>query len=174
MPVRFLIVVLLVFGSDFALAGKVDHPLAVSEPLLVILQDSGPPLGESDTAYKKYPLGLVAAVWSDGRTIRAVDRLHVGSSYLEGHAYPKEFNKFVAFLTSNPILLRPDFYSAEIDSPCRTIIIRFQNKKHEWTRTVPSKDKALAELENRTWRLPLAKIKSAPRQATDWRQFESK
>jgi hypothetical protein len=136
-------------------------------PLLIIWQDSG---YQTDLG-PKLPDGLIAAVWPDGRVIRAKNKRDIGNTYVEGHAHPKEFKKFLRFLTSPAVLSPPDAFEVSVDSASRSIIVSHAGQKHNWTRTIPDKLRLLNTIEARTWAIPLDRTTSFDSKMKNLHQF---
>jgi hypothetical protein len=132
--------------------------------LLVIWQQSGFPVPGREPAFRT---GLVAAVWPDGRVIRATDKNQVGQAYVEGRARPKQFAEFLRFLTAPRILTIPDDFSVAVDSASRSITIRHAGKKHNWTYTLSDPGPLLNEIEARIWDLPLEGVVPVDPKKTD-------
>jgi hypothetical protein len=131
-------------------------------PLLLIWQESG---------YDTGLTGLIAAVWPDGRVIRAKNKRDIGNTYVEGHAHPNEFKKFLRFLTSPTVLSTPDAFEVSVDSASRSIIVSHAGQKHNWTRTIPDKLRLLNTIEARTWAIPLDRTTSFDSKMKNLHQF---
>jgi hypothetical protein len=106
-----------------------------------------------------------------GWVIRPKNKRLVGQAYVEGYAREKELKDFLNLVASPRNLATPDMFAVAIDSPSRTITLRYGNKKHEWTRTIPDDQSMLNDIENRTWSLPLQKSNQAPLKDWDQKQF---
>jgi hypothetical protein len=126
------------------------------EPLLVIWQDCEAPGGAKD--WPKFPTGLIAAVWPDGRIIRATEKKTVGQKYVEGKVARADSEGFFKVLASPNLLEMPDKFSVAVDGPSRTVIIRESGKKHQWTRDIPDEQQTFNNMENRLWGLSLEKV----------------
>lgn len=148
-------------------AGQPSTSQQSDSPLLIIWQDSG---YQTDLG-PKFPTGLIAAVWPDGRVIRAKNKREIGNTYVEGHAQPSEFRKFLRFLTSPTVLSTPDAFEVSVDSSSRSIIVSHDGQKHNWARTIPDKLRFLNTIEARTWAIPLERTTSFDSKMKNLQQF---
>ena len=82
-----LLAILAIYLTCDASAGQPSTSQQSDSPLLIIWQESGYPTDLGP----QFADGLIAAVWPDGRVIRAKNKRDIGKVYVEGQAHPKEF-----------------------------------------------------------------------------------
>ncbi len=166
---KFLVAVAVAFAA-LAVSSSyvVGEERGADKPLLVIWQQSEYPVPGQEF---RVPSGLVAAIWRDGRVIRATTKKLVGQTYIEGRALPKQFEELLGLLTSSGTLGHPNDVALVPDSASRNITIRHEGKHHTWTHTLPDRDPLLNDIETRTWDLPLESITGVDAVKANLRQF---
>lgn len=121
-------------------------------PVVVIYQYSDYPTAGHGS---KFPGGLVAALWRDGRMIRPASPDAVGKSYVGGVVSPAERGAFLAFLGSSPALRVPEGGGIPVDAASQSITVRRDATTSKWTRVLPDTQSAWREVEARLLGLPL-------------------
>jgi len=126
------------------------------DPVIIIRQyPDYPNLGESS----KFPGGLVAVLWPDGRMIRATSRDAVGEAYIEGYVSEADCEEFLAFLDTSDVF--------KTQGPGIPLHVAFQQIKVcrdgrilECSRLLPDLGSALDGVEQHLLAVPLQNIRS--------------
>ena len=124
-----------------------------SLPTLVVRQSPDYPGSRGS----RFPGGLIAALWSDGRMIRPAGSNTIGKSYVEGVVSATDRDKFLAFLT-NSAALRNQEVGAEgipLHEADQIVTLYRDGKKSRWRRPLPDRKAGFYELEERLWSLPM-------------------
>jgi hypothetical protein len=105
----------------------------------------------------RFPDGLIAALWSDGRMIRPAGSNTIGQSYVEGVVSATDRDKFFTFLTNSAALRNQELGAKGIPlhEADQIVTLYRGDKKSRWRRPLPDRKAGFYELEERLWSLPL-------------------
>jgi hypothetical protein len=162
-PLAYFIFVVLPVLTFHSVAADATNSL----PTLVIRQFPDYPLGLQGS---RFPGGLIAVLWSDGRMIRAAGSNTVGKSYVEGIVSATNLEKFFFFLT-NSVALRNQEAGGEglpHHAAFQLITLNRGDRKSKWMRPLPDRKAGFYELEERLWSLPLQTPRPVDLQAIRW------
>jgi hypothetical protein len=117
--------------------------------------------------FVQYPRGLVAALWKDGRIVRAVDPLSVGNpkSYVSGTVSQQDRDEFIAFLKSDEVMKAPKKPHLRLHSATLQTTILTDTGKEKWVAEVPNDKSIWVEVRKRMLNLPLKEGKAADESA---------
>ncbi len=96
----------------------------------------------------------MAALWRDGRLIRATASSTVGKSYVQGVVAPKQREEFFSFI-GTATRGAPKIDGVPLHGATQSITIRTENRASEWTRTLPDTESVWAQIQSRLLSLPL-------------------
>ena len=102
-----------------------------------------------------FPGGLIAALWSDGRMVRATGSNTVGKFYVEGSVSSAERDAFFAFLSGSPAVRAPEGGGFPVDGAGQYITVRRDGRASTWVRLLPDAQSAWREVELRLLSLSL-------------------
>jgi hypothetical protein len=125
------------------------HHQTTSEPPAIVihqLPDYPMPGRDSD-----FPGGLVAALWRDGRLIRATD---IGKSYVEGVVPRVQREQFFSFL-GTAVGDAPKIDGIPLHVATQSITVRSDGRTTDWTRILPDTDSVWSNVQSQLLRLPL-------------------
>ena len=145
--------ILAVFGLVASLLGcsAPRHHVSSEPPAVVIDQMPDYPMPGRGS---EFPGGLVAALWRDGRLIRATAPSAVGKSYVEGAVAPQQREEFFSFL-GTATGRAPKIDGIPLHVATQSITIRSESRASEWTRILPDTESVWAEVQSRLLSLPL-------------------
>src|SRR5206468_7518271 len=130
-----------------------EQPPALSDaPAIVIRQYPDYPIPGLDS---KFPGGLVAALWRDGRMIRPASPDSIGKSYVEGVVSAAERDAFFTFLSSSSAVRTLEGGVAPLHAATQSITVRRDGAASRWTRMLPDTESAWREVESRLLALPI-------------------
>ena len=131
----------------------VTAEISNSVPTLVVRQYPDYPTARGS----RFPGGLIAALWSDGRMIRPTGSNTVGKSYVEGMVSASDLDKFFGFFT-NSVALRNQTADGEgiaFHAAYQVITVRRDGKRFRWMRPLPDRKAGFYKVEEGLWNLPL-------------------
>lgn len=127
------------------------HQTDSESPAIVVYQYPDYPSLERGS---EFPGGLVAAMWRDGRLIRATSANRVGESYIEGVITPPQRDELFRFLTDS-IEHAPKVDGIPLHFATQSITFRSENRTSKWIRILPDKESVWSQVESRLMSLPL-------------------
>jgi hypothetical protein len=118
-----------------------------TSPVIVISQFPDYP----GPAGSRFPGGLIAVLWSDGRIIRPAGSNAVGRAYVQGIVSASERDKLFAFLKQSAVLSHPpaDEKGIPIHRAFQIITLRRDGKQSKWKRFLPDGKTGFHEVEER-------------------------
>jgi hypothetical protein len=151
MRVSSLILAAVVSVALFLGCGASCRRAASEPPALVIHQlPDYPQPGRGS----KFPGGLVAALWRDGRLVRATSASVVGKSYVEGVITTQECEEFFRLLTTAKTRA-PKIDLIPLHVAIQSITVRSEGRTTEWIRILPDTDSVWGGIQSQLLSLPL-------------------
>lgn len=132
-------------------------------PLISIYWSSGYRIIED----QRYRSGLIVAVWSDGRILRAESERAVGVTYVEGKLTQEQLRQAIKRIRGSRGICAPQV-PLTLDAPYETIILRTKTgcmkRMHNYTNPYDSSSyvAALAEIRKLLWGFHLESAKTVP------------
>lgn len=122
-------------------------------PVMVVLQFPDYPGAKGS----RFPGGLIAALWSDGRLIRPTASNTIGKAYVEGVVSAADREKFFAFLKESAALRNQpaDGEAIPLHEAYQAVTLYKDGKITRWRRPLPDRKAGFSELQERLWALPL-------------------
>jgi hypothetical protein len=114
------------------------------DPLFVILQFPDCPLVGQDS---RFPGGLVAAFWPDGRVVRATSESDVGQSYVLGMLPPEGRQELLSVLDiAAKRATKGD--GIPLHSAFQVITVRSESGLAQWNRVLPDTNSVWSEVQS--------------------------
>lgn len=119
--------------------------------------------------FPQHPRGLVAALYSDGRIVRAKELSQVGdtSTYETGTVAKNDYDEFVAFLKTDEVAKAPKVPNFRLHAATRVTTLRTDSGMEKWVTELPDSGSVWAKVQERLLSLPLADGHAADKDTVD-------